>query len=118
MLQEVMRMGFARTLGRRGQGLPLNTIIIALIVIIVLVVIILITTGQLNIWQRGASAAGDFSCYDLSDDHFCSMVPCDQVEGASSASGACGVGLVCCQRSGGGTPSPSGGPDDAPDGAR
>jgi hypothetical protein len=35
---------------RKGQGMPLNTIIIAIIVIVVLVVIILIFTGQIRIF--------------------------------------------------------------------
>ena len=82
--------------GTRGQGLPLNTIIIAIIVIIVLVVIILITTGQLNLWQQDAGAAGDFSCLEEDNQH-CSMVPCEDI-GESAGTGSCGVGLVCCQR--------------------
>ena len=40
---------------KKGQGLPLNTIIIAIIVIVVLVVIILIFTGQIRIFQDTAS---------------------------------------------------------------
>lgn len=36
------------TIMKRGQGLPLNTIIVAIIVVVVLVVIILIFTGQIG----------------------------------------------------------------------
>jgi uncharacterized membrane protein YqiK len=42
--------------GKKGQGLPLNTIIIAIIVIVVLVVIILIFTGQLGDFGKAANA--------------------------------------------------------------
>ncbi|MFT4309946.1 MAG: hypothetical protein ACMXYL_05680 [Candidatus Woesearchaeota archaeon] len=42
---------------RKGQGLPLNTIIIAIIVIVVLVVIILIFTGQIVIFGEGTDQA-------------------------------------------------------------
>ena len=35
---------------KRGQGLSLNTIIIAIIVVVVLVIVILLTTGQLGIF--------------------------------------------------------------------
>lgn len=37
-----------RALARRGQGLPLNTIIVAIIVIVVLVVVILIFTSNIK----------------------------------------------------------------------
>lgn len=39
---------------RKGQGLPLNTIIISIIVIVVLVIVILIFTGQIGIFHRTA----------------------------------------------------------------
>ncbi len=44
---------------KKGQGLSLNTIIIAIMVIIVLVIIILITTGQL---QKFSSATVSNDC--------------------------------------------------------
>lgn len=37
-----------RALARRGQGLPLNTIIVAIIVIVVLVVVVLIFTSNIK----------------------------------------------------------------------
>ncbi len=39
-------------MNKKGQGLPLNTIIIAIIVIVVLVVLVMIFTGHLNLWSR------------------------------------------------------------------
>ena len=56
-------------MNKKGQGLPLNTIIIAIIVIVVLVVIILIFTGQINIFQRTANAC-------LARGGFCSADAC------------------------------------------
>ena len=41
---------------KKGQGLPLNTIIIAIIVIVVLVVIILIFSGNILHFQSAANA--------------------------------------------------------------
>jgi hypothetical protein len=52
-LKEMMNMLF----NKKGQGLPLNTIIIAIIVIVVLVVIILIFTGQIKIFGEGTDQA-------------------------------------------------------------
>ena len=40
---------------KRGQGLPLNVIIVAIIVLVVLVVLIAIFTGRIAIFQRGVS---------------------------------------------------------------
>ncbi len=40
---------------KKGQGMPLNTIIIAIIVLIVLVVLIAIFTGRIAIFQKGVS---------------------------------------------------------------
>ncbi len=37
---------------KKGQGLPLNTIIIAIIVLVVLVIIIAIFTGRIGIFQQ------------------------------------------------------------------
>jgi hypothetical protein len=56
-------------MNKKGQGMPLNTIIIAIIVIVVLVVIILIFTGQINIFQRSANAC-------LARGGFCSVDAC------------------------------------------
>ena len=38
---------------KRGQGLPMNTIVIAALVLIVLVVIIMIFTGSMGNWLTG-----------------------------------------------------------------
>ncbi|MFT4309947.1 MAG: hypothetical protein ACMXYL_05685 [Candidatus Woesearchaeota archaeon] len=43
-------------MNKKAQGLPLNTIIIAIIVIVVLVVIILIFTGQIVIFDDTVGA--------------------------------------------------------------
>ncbi len=45
-----------KSLNKKGQGLSLNTIIIAIMVIIVLVIIILITTGQLQKFTEGVNS--------------------------------------------------------------
>jgi len=45
-----------KKISKKGQGLPLNTIIIAIIVIVVLVVIILIFSGQIVKFNTGANA--------------------------------------------------------------
>jgi hypothetical protein len=42
---------------KKGQGLPLNTIIIAIIVLVVLVVLIAIFTGRIVIFERQLSDA-------------------------------------------------------------
>lgn len=55
---------------QRGQGLPLNTIIISIIVIVVLVVIILIFTGNLGTTAttlrscaaQGGACVGEDTC--------------------------------------------------------
>jgi hypothetical protein len=55
--------------GKKGQGLPLNTIIIAIIVIVVLVVIILIFTGQLGDFGKAANACVQAGGYCTEDDN-------------------------------------------------
>jgi len=42
---------------KRGQGLPMNTIVIAAIVLIVLVVIIMIFTGSMGTWLEDLKLA-------------------------------------------------------------
>jgi len=44
---------------KRGQGLPLNTIIIAAIVLIVLVIIILIFTGRIGGFNRDVQSCAN-----------------------------------------------------------
>jgi len=81
-------------MNKKAQGLPLNTIIIAIIVIVALVVIILIFTGQITIFQGSAGGAGDFSCVD-DQTQFCSLTACEHGDGT----GKCGIGLTCCVKS-------------------
>jgi len=54
------------SLNKKGQGLPLNTIIISIIVIVVLVIVILIFTGQMARWFHTTSSCGaqTGSCVD------------------------------------------------------
>jgi len=58
---------------KRGQGLPLNTIIIAVIVLIVLVILIVIFTGKIGFFGKSLDecAAGQNRCVDSATD-------CDQ----------------------------------------
>ncbi len=57
---------------KRGQSLPLNTIIIAIIVVTVLVVLIMIFTGQIRLFTtglsdcqaQGGSCVSDTACPD------------------------------------------------------
>ena len=53
----------------KGQGLPLNTIIIAIIVIVVLVIVILLFTGQMASWFHTTSSceAKSGSCVSSKD---------------------------------------------------
>lgn len=44
---------------KKGQGLSLNTIIIAALALIVLVVIVMIFTGRIGIFSTGVQGAGD-----------------------------------------------------------
>ena len=43
-------------MNKKGQGLPLNVIIIAIIVLVVLVVMIAIFTGRIALFERGVAA--------------------------------------------------------------
>ena len=43
----------------KGQGLSLNTVIIAALALIVLVVLILIFTGRISVFQRGVEKEGN-----------------------------------------------------------
>ena len=78
----------------KGQGLPLNTIIVAIIVIVVLVVIILIFTGQLGGFQGGLqSGEGTERC---ADDENYRCVAGFQCDGTPNADLICPAGTVCC----------------------
>lgn len=66
---------------KKSQGLPLNTIIIAILVIIVLVVIVLIFTGRMGLFRQSIedceSKGGTISteeglgCYKIEEDKYC-----------------------------------------------
>ncbi len=76
---------------KKGQGLPLNTIIISIIVIVVLVVVILIFTGQITLFNKTATdcAARGGDC-----------VPADKCDAPMGALGctAKGTDYVCCPK--------------------
>ena len=57
-------------IGKKGQGLSINTIIIAIIVLVVLIVLVMIFTGYFSGWTENVA-----SC--------------------SSQGGSCGEGYVC-----------------------
>lgn len=79
-----------QTLQKRGQGLPLNTIIISIIVVVVLVVIILIFTGnigQTNTTLRSCAAQGGVCDYANAGD-------CTAAEGRV-VEGTCSSGICC-----------------------
>ncbi|MFT4309085.1 MAG: hypothetical protein ACMXYL_01200 [Candidatus Woesearchaeota archaeon] len=65
---------------RKAQGLPLNTIIIAIIVIVVLVVLVLIFTGQMTIF---GDTLGVFQCRGLD----CDIIPGSLSDGSIYGSG-------------------------------
>jgi len=84
---------------KKGQGLPLNTIIIAIIVIIVLVVIILITTGQLAKWQETLRGGGSEAEMCSGPGFFCSPTGDCGATATINTGKKCPVGQVCCKRS-------------------
>ncbi len=84
-------------MNKKGQGLSLNTIIIAIIVIIVLVIIILITTGQLQKFTTATEKQAPSDC--VNSGGFCTSTESCESYGGSSLSGVnCGEGRVCCVR--------------------
>ena len=86
-------------MNKKAQGLPLNTIIIAIIVIVVLVVVILIFTGQLRGFQIGAREASGTNCLDT-EGQVCTFMGC-----SAPIDAKCPIGLRCCPRDDtGGTP--------------
>ena len=101
MLCRYLKMGMD---SKRGQGLSLNTIIIAILVIVVLVIVILLTTGQLGIF---AGVAGEgVACQR---DYGGSCVSPSVCEGMHAANPAvecredfdCRAGQVCAYARGG-----------------
>ena len=100
----------------RGQGLPLNTIIIAIIVIVVLVVIILIFTNNIKGSNDTFSKNSISDCTSNTDSgttYRCVLPtsgpnPCPKVNGVTGSKNThnCAVGLVCCSYSGTAPPTP------------
>ncbi len=82
---------------KKGQGLSLNTIIIAIMVIIVLVIIILITTGQLQKFTQGVDSQASDECIKAGG--YCTdKNSCTKFGGKVSDNLNCGEGLICCTR--------------------
>ncbi len=82
---------------KKGQGLSLNTIIIAIMVIIVLVIIILITTGQLQKFTKGVDSQASDECIKAGG--YCTNKDsCTGIGGKINNNLNCGEGLVCCTR--------------------
>ena len=73
---------------RKAQGMPINTIIIAVIALIVLVVIILIFTGKISVFNQGAD-----KCVGTCE-------PSPNCPGETGIIGypmkSCGEGKFCC----------------------
>ncbi len=70
-------------ISKKAQGLPLNTIIVAILVLIVLVIIVLIFTGRMGIFRTSiedcASKGGiesdteteGYACYSIEENKYC-----------------------------------------------
>ena len=86
----------------KGQGLPLNTIIIAIIVIVVLVVIILIFATQAGDAQEtfnigaGCRAQGGYCAVVRGGSHLNSCNLGGRPDNTAPAND-CGDGMVCCR---------------------
>jgi len=52
---------------KRGQGLPMNTIVIAAIVLLVLVVLIMIFTGSMGKWLEDLNKAKKLECTEFTN---------------------------------------------------
>ena len=85
---------------KKGQGLPLNTIIIAILVIVVLVVIILMFTGQMGNFLRG-TAEGN-ACRSEGGacivSGVCEAQGGEVVPAVATAQGWCPVAQECCRQ--------------------
>ena len=83
-------------MNKKGQGLSLNTIIIAIIVIIVLVIIILITTGQLQKFTQGINKQASDNCVEKGG--ICTTQEyCNSIQGTATEDDTCGT-KICCVR--------------------
>lgn len=86
--------------GKKAQGLPLNTIIIAIIVIVVLVVIILILTGQMAAFLNTLRGGGDVTTMcNEQPDHFCSYTGGCGENAEPNDAHSCALGGICCELS-------------------
>ncbi len=85
-------------MNKRGQGLTLNTIVIAALVVIVLIVLILIFTGNLGIFQsqtndcatQGGSCHAATSCPDGMVTKFGAICP----KASNNANQICCIGVL------------------------
>ena len=83
-------------MNKRGQGISINTIIIAVIALIVLVVLVAIFTGRLGLFSKGIQTIGDAtkSCSDQGGQPYSEKCPSNFV--AIASSDAATEGNVCC----------------------
>jgi len=77
---------------KRGQGLPMNTIVIAAIVLVVLVVLIMIFTGRIALFNQGVQDCNNKGGKCVS------QLECDINQGRLPITGGkCdNVGDICC----------------------
>ena len=79
---------------KRGQGLPLNTIIIAIIVIVVLVIIIIIFSGNILNFQKSANTGS--GCRQAGGTCVSSST-CHALGGVAGGTDDCGdSSVICC----------------------
>ncbi|MFC1768439.1 hypothetical protein ACFLZX_01620 [Nanoarchaeota archaeon] len=90
---------------KKGQGISLNTIIIAAIALIVLVVIIAVFTGRMGGWTVGLkNIVGDTNtdCNEINPSWVLrSMDDCNSIEGANHVRSKDAPGsteMVCCTK--------------------
>ena len=88
-------MKFNNRLNKKGQGLPLNTIIIAIIVIVVLVIIIIIFSGNILNFQNASNSGNE--CRQAGgtciSDNTCSTLGGHTINGKSCGSDTT---VICC----------------------
>jgi|WetSurMetagenome_2_1015567.scaffolds.fasta_scaffold195584_2 hypothetical protein len=75
---------------KKGQGMSLNTIIVAIIVLVVLVVLILIFTGYFSPWSKnvGACSTQNGMCLDKGSSGLCTDIA-TETNDATPMSGRC-----------------------------
>ncbi len=78
---------------KKGQGLPMNTIVIAALVLVVLVVLIMIFTGRMGGFTRSIQDCAEKGGECVSGSE------CDLDKGSLPiARGECGDGKICCSK--------------------